>query len=126
MSAQPENHQMEGVQDPTTKSKGKGRAQEGDAMEESNDDDSSDESGAEDQAGEGTQYSYEHVQPPTDIAKVEEPDEDNMEEIETDNILTSRTRGKNIDFAKANQELGDDDEEDDDEDFVDPDDEMKD
>lgn len=49
MSAQPENEQMEGVQDPTIESKGKGKAQEGDAMEESNDDDSSDESGAEDQ-----------------------------------------------------------------------------
>jgi hypothetical protein len=49
-----------------------------------------------------------------------------MEEIETTNILGSRTRGKNIDFTKANQELGDEDEEDDDEDFVDPDDQMKD
>jgi hypothetical protein len=57
---------------------------------------------------------------------VEEPDEDNMEEIDTANVIGSRTRGKNIDFAKANQELGDEDEEDDDEDFVDPDDEMKD
>lgn len=56
----------------------------------------------------------------------EEVDEDNMEEIETANIMSSRTRGKNIDFAKANQELGDDDEDDDDEDFVDPDDQMKD
>lgn len=61
-----------------------------------------------------------------DRNSVEEPDEDNMEEIETSNIIGSRTRGKNIDFAKANQELGDDDEEDDDEDFVDPDDQMKD
>jgi len=111
MSAQPENEPMEGVQDPTIESKGKGKAQEGDGMEESNDDndDSSDESGVEDQAGEA-----------------EEPDEDNMEEIETGNILGSRTRGKNIDFAKANQELGDEDEEEDDEDFVDPDEEMKD
>lgn len=49
MSAQPDNQQMEGVQDPTTDVKGKGKAQEGDAMEESMDDDSSDESGAEDQ-----------------------------------------------------------------------------
>ena len=57
---------------------------------------------------------------------VEEADEDNMEEIDTANVIGSRTRGKNIDFAKANQELGEDDEEDDDEDFVDPDDEMKD
>merc|ERR1712137_117127 len=109
MSAQPENQQMEGVQDPTTDVKGKGKAQEGETVEESMDDDSSDESGAEDQAGEP-----------------EEPDEDNMEEIDTSNVLQSRTRGKNIDFAKANQELGDEDEEDDDEDFVDPDDQMKD
>lgn len=62
----------------------------------------------------------------TNILTAEEPDEDNMEEIETGNILGSRTRGKNIDFAKANQELGDEDEEEDDEDFVDPDDQMKD
>lgn len=48
-----------------------------------------------------------------------------MEEIETSNIIGSRTRGKNIDFAKANQELGEDEDEDDDDDFVDPDDEMK-
>lgn len=50
-----------------------------------------------------------------------------MEEIETSNIIQgSRTRGKTIDFAKANQELEDeDDEEDEDDDFVDPDDEMK-
>lgn len=47
MSAQPEDQQMEGVQDPTTESKGKGKAPE--AVEESMDDDSSDESGAEDQ-----------------------------------------------------------------------------
>jgi hypothetical protein len=49
MSAQPENQQMEGVQDPTTDVKGKGKAQEGETVEESMDDDSSDESGAEDQ-----------------------------------------------------------------------------
>jgi hypothetical protein len=48
MSAQPENQQMEGVQNPTTESKGKGKASE-DTMEESMDDDSSDESGVEDQ-----------------------------------------------------------------------------
>ncbi len=48
-----------------------------------------------------------------------------MEEISTDNIINSgrRTRGKNIDFAKAAAEAGDadDDEEDDDEDFVEKD-----
>jgi hypothetical protein len=40
---------MEGVQDPATDVKGKGKAQEGETVEESMDDDSSDESGAEDQ-----------------------------------------------------------------------------
>ena len=49
MSAQPENQQMEGVQDPATDVKGKGKAQEGETVEESMDDDSSDESGVEDQ-----------------------------------------------------------------------------
>jgi hypothetical protein len=49
MSAQAENQQMEGVQDPATDVKGKGKAQEGETVEESMDDDSSDESGVEDQ-----------------------------------------------------------------------------
>jgi hypothetical protein len=50
--------------------------------------------------------------------EVEEADEDNMEEIDPDNVLTSRTRGKNIDYAEAAKELGDGDEDDeDDEDF---------
>ena len=35
----------------------------------------------------------------------EESDEDSIEKIETSNIISSRTRGKNIDFTKANQEL---------------------
>lgn len=52
-----------------------------------------------------------------------------MEEIDESNIISGgrRTRGKNIDFAKAAQELGDDeDDEDDDADFEEPaDDEMK-
>lgn len=53
-----------------------------------------------------------------------------MEEIDTDNIITSgrRTRGKVIDFAKAaenTKDLEDDDEEDDDEDFEAPDEEME-
>ena len=39
-----------------------------------------------------------------------------------DNIVEKRTRGKNIDFAQAAQDAGDEDEdEDDDEDFEDPD-----
>ena len=58
---------------------------------------------------------------------VEEPDEDNMEEIDMDNIVGSRTRGKNIDYAQAAKDLeGEDDDEDDeeDDDFEDPDDRM--
>lgn len=47
MSAQSDNQHMEGVQDPATDVKGKGKASEADVMEES--DDSSDESGIEDQ-----------------------------------------------------------------------------
>ncbi|KAJ4985801.1 histone chaperone domain chz [Stagonosporopsis vannaccii] len=104
MSAQPQDQQMEGVQD----TKGKGKAPQQDVMEES--EDSSDESAGEDA-----------------VSRPEEADEDNMEEIETSNIIHgSRTRGKTIDFAKANEELGDDEDEDEDDDFVDPDDEMKD
>ena len=55
------------------------------------------------------------------VAEVE--DDDTMEEINTDNIISDgrRTRGKNIDFKKAAQELEDDDEEDEDDDFQDPD-----
>jgi hypothetical protein len=42
-----------------------------------------------------------------------------MEEIDTDNIVPGRTRGKAIDYAEAAKQLGDDEEEDDedDEDF---------
>ena len=58
---------------------------------------------------------------------MEEPDEDNMEEIDMDNIVDSRTRGKIIDYAQAAKYLeGEDDDEDDeeDDDFEDPDDRM--
>jgi len=59
--------------------------------------------------------------------EVEEPDEDNMEEIDMDNIVGSRTRGKNIDYAQAAKALPeDDDDEEDDGDFVDDDDKMED
>ncbi|CAI6330093.1 unnamed protein product [Periconia digitata] len=106
MSAQPEDHQMEGVEAGVT-DKGKGKAP-AENVEESAEDDSSDESGPEDQGAE-------------DI------EEDTMAEIDTDNIVGRRTRGKNIDFAKAAQELGEDEDEDDDEDFKEAeDDEMKD
>lgn len=61
------------------------------------------------------------------IGEPEEPDEDNMEEIDEDNIVGSRTRGKNIDFAQAAKELDDDeDDEDEDEDFEMEDEEMAD
>jgi hypothetical protein len=49
----------------------------------------------------------------------EQDDEDNMEEINLDNVIGRRTRGKVIDFAKAAEENPpeEDDDEDDDEDF---------
>ncbi|KAF2660848.1 hypothetical protein K491DRAFT_711430 [Lophiostoma macrostomum CBS 122681] len=102
------DHKMEGVEEPTTVDKGKGKAPQAAPVEES--EDSSDESAAEDQGGD---------------AEPEDVDEDNMEEIDTSNIVGSRTRGKNIDYAKAAQDLGEDDDEEDDDDFVDPDDNMQ-
>ena len=43
-----------------------------------------------------------------------------MEEIDTENIVSGRTRGKNIDFAEAAKHLQEEDEDDeDDEDFQD-------
>ncbi|KAI7073163.1 hypothetical protein KC343_g22076, partial [Hortaea werneckii] len=51
--------------------------------------------------------------------------EDNMEEIDSDNIMGSRTRGKTIDYAEAAKQMDqDDDDEDDDDDYEDE--EMKD
>ncbi|TVY85381.1 Histone H2A.Z-specific chaperone CHZ1 [Lachnellula suecica] len=54
-----------------------------------------------------------------DEIPVDEPDEDNMEEIDTENIIPDgrRTRGRQIDFAKAAKDLPEeeDDEEDDEE-----------
>jgi len=46
-------------------------------------------------------------------------EEDNLEEIDLDNVIGRRTRGKVIDFAKAAAEnpVDADDDEDDDEDF---------
>ncbi|KJX97267.1 hypothetical protein TI39_contig517g00011 [Zymoseptoria brevis] len=77
--------------------KGKGKAIEPEAMSEDDDDEESAEE------GEG---------------EPEEADEDNMEEIDTDNIVPGRTRGKAIDYAEAAKQLPDDDEDDeDDEDF---------
>jgi hypothetical protein len=62
------------------------------------------------------------------IVTADEPDEDNMEEIDTNNIITDgrRTRGRQIDFAKAAEELpAEEDDEDDDDDFEAPADEDK-
>jgi hypothetical protein len=60
----------------------------------------------------------------------EQDDDDNLEEIDLDNIVDGgrRTRGKQIDFAKAAAEAKDleEDEEDDDDDYEIPDEEMKD
>lgn len=54
---------------------------------------------------------------------VDEADDDNMEEIDTSNIISGgrRTRGRQIDFAKAAQELPEEeDDEDEDDDFEAP------
>ena len=57
------------------------------------------------------------------IAEEEEEDEDNMEEIDTSNIVGRRTRGRHVDYRKAAEEakdeLPDEDDEEDDEDFED-------
>lgn len=63
------------------------------------------------------------------MAIAEEEDEDNMEEIDTDNIVNGRTRGKNIDWRKAaeeNKDELDDEEDDEDDDDFEADEEMKD
>lgn len=61
-----------------------------------------------------------HAQTDISPGEPEEADEDNMEEIDMDNIVSSRTRGKNIDYAEAAKNLQEDDEDDeDDEDFQD-------
>lgn len=54
----------------------------------------------------------------------EEADEDNMEEIDLENIVGSRTRGKEIDYAQAAKdypEEEDDEDDEDDDDFEDED-----
>lgn len=49
-------------------------------------------------------------------------DEDDLQEIDTDNIVGDRTRGKSIDYNKVDPaEFPEDDEDDEDEDFEDPD-----
>jgi hypothetical protein len=56
----------------------------------------------------------------TDVRHPEDEEEDDsMEEIDTENIVAGRTRGKNINWAEADQkakEAGDDFDDDDDED----------
>lgn len=98
------------VSDPAqTVAEGKGKGKATDAPHDvsmGEDDSSSDEeTGAEDDLKE----------------EPEEKDEDNMEEIDTDNIISDgrRTRGKAIDFAKAAENAGDelDDDDDEDDDF---------
>ena len=50
-----------------------------------------------------------------------------MEEIDMDNVVNERTRGREVDYTKVEQGADDlDEDDDDDEDFQDPDDEMKD
>jgi hypothetical protein len=71
-----------------------------------------------------------HVLRLTLCAPEDEPDDDNMEEIDPENIIAGgrRTRGRTIDFAKAAAELPEEEDEDEDDgDFEAPDedDEMK-
>lgn len=61
------------------------------------------------------------LRPDTNAA--DEPDEDNMEEIDQSNIIDSgrRTRGVKIDFAKAAQDMpAEEEDEDEDDDFEAP------
>ncbi|KAL9098111.1 MAG: hypothetical protein Q9163_006168 [Psora crenata] len=94
--------------------KGKGKAEAQDVSMGEEDSSSDEETGAEDDAPDAP----------------EEEDEDNMEEIDTGNIVSSRTRGKNIDWNKAAEEnkdvLGDEDDDEDDEDFEEKDEDMRD
>ncbi|KAK8161433.1 histone chaperone domain CHZ-domain-containing protein [Phyllosticta citrichinensis] len=116
MSAQNETTNTAGEATTTVDTgKGKGKATEPatDDISMGEDDDSSEEeSGAEEP-----------------VAEPEDADEDNMEEIDPDNIIDGgrRTRGKTIDFTKANEEAGnmEDYDEDEDDDFEDPDDSMQ-
>ncbi|KAM7218816.1 putative histone chaperone domain chz [Rhypophila decipiens] len=104
-----ENGTSTSAQDPTklagdefAESKGKGKAPATEDVAEdtsmAEDDDDDDDEDAEEEAPE---------------------EEDNMEEINLDNVIGRRTRGKVIDFAKAAEEnpVDADDDEDDDDDF---------
>ncbi|KAK4984203.1 Histone H2A.Z-specific chaperone CHZ1 [Elasticomyces elasticus] len=93
-----EDTSMESPISSASKSKGKGKAVEDVSMDE--EESSSDEE-----------------------PNAEEPVEDNLEEIDTSNIMSDRTRErKPVDYQKAAEELGpEDDDEDDDADFEAPD-----
>jgi len=101
-----------GASNPTSDAKGKGKAVEPETHDVSMEgDDSSSEEEVDDNE-----------------PVVDEPDDDNMEEIDTENIISDgrRTRGRKIDFAKAAEEHPEEDEEsEDDGDFEAPDDEME-
>ncbi|KAL9632312.1 MAG: hypothetical protein Q9164_005394 [Protoblastenia rupestris] len=118
--------------DPTqsvAEGKGKGKAEPQDVSMGEEDSSSDEETGAEDDAPEARMFYSNYLQ--SHVARIsvrltlrhgtaEEDDEDNMEEIDTDNIVSSRTRGKSIDWNKAaeeNKDDLDDDDDDDDEDF---------
>ncbi|TPX10998.1 uncharacterized protein E0L32_008035 [Thyridium curvatum] len=108
------------AQDPTNaqggefaESKGKGKAVaseqdlKGDTAMDEDDDDDEDEDAAE-----------------NDDDDDDAEDDDDMQEIDLDNVVGRRTRGKVIDFAKAAEENPapeDEDDEDEDDDFEDPD-----
>ncbi|KAK4997372.1 Histone H2A.Z-specific chaperone CHZ1 [Elasticomyces elasticus] len=104
-----EDTSMESPVSSASKSKGKGKAVEDVSMDE--EESSSDEEPNDDVPQSDT------------FLKVEEPVEDNLEEIDTSNIMSDRTRErKPVDYQKAAEELGpEDDDEDDDADFEAPD-----
>jgi hypothetical protein len=137
MSAQPEDSSMGGVSD----GKGKGKAIAEDIPMEEEEESSEEEeemvgtfeiinvafANANSRIGGRTfvhSKQYENWDSHANIKGIaEEEDEDNMEEIDTNNIIASgrRTRGKTIDFAKAAENAEDlPEDEDDDEDFEEP------
>ncbi|KAL9024056.1 MAG: hypothetical protein Q9196_006793 [Gyalolechia fulgens] len=97
------------VTDPTQSvlEKGKGKAADAPqdvSMGEDDDDSSDEETGAEE-----------------DEPEQAEEEEDDLQEIDPDNIVGDRTRGKSIDYNKVDpSEFPEDDEDEDDEDFEDP------
>ncbi|KAF2742904.1 hypothetical protein M011DRAFT_471801 [Sporormia fimetaria CBS 119925] len=92
------DHHMEGVEEHQVADKGKGKAPS--VEEPMQEDDSSEESGAEEVEAEAE--------------TVEEEEE--FDEIDPSNIVASRTRGVAIDYSKAAQDLPPEDDEDEDDD----------